>query len=156
MPSRRDAIRMSAQEQRAYLESRRRIVLVTIGADGMPHPVPMNYGLDSAGRVLITSFAKSQKVLNLRRDPRATLLVESGESYAELKAAILWCAAEIIEDPDAVREGMGRIRAGDSMAASLSPEMAEQVRGSIAKRVLLRFTPLRDASWDHGKLGGFY
>lgn len=156
MPSRRDAIRMSADELRAYLEGQRRIVLVTIGADGMPHPVPMNYGVDEAGRVLITSFAKSQKVLNLRRDPRATLLVESGEAYAELKAAILWCSAEIVEDPQAIREGMNRIRADGGMTVSLSPEMDVQVRASIAKRVLLRFTPLRETSWDHGKIEGFY
>ena len=57
MPSRREQIAMTPEEVRAYLEGQRRIVLVTIGADGMPHAVPMNYGLDDAGRVLITAFA---------------------------------------------------------------------------------------------------
>lgn len=156
MPSRRDAIRMSAQEERVYLEGQRRIILVTIGPDGMPHPVPMNYGLDAEGRVLITSFRKSQKVKNLQRDPRATLLVESGTAYVELKAAILWCDVELIEDPEAIRAGMNRIRADEAMAVSLSETMDEQVRASLAKRVLLRFTPVRRTSWDHAKLEGFY
>jgi hypothetical protein len=156
MPSRRALIRMKPDELRAYLASQRRIILVTIGQDGMPHPVPMNYGIDEAGRVLITSFRKSQKVKNLERDPRATLLVESGNAYAELKAAILWCAVEIVDDPGRVREGMRLIRAETAMASSLSSGMDGQVRSSIAKRVLLRFTPFRQTSWDHGKLGAFY
>lgn len=156
MPSRRELIRMTTQEVHAYLEGQRRIVLVTIGPDGMPHPVPMNYGIDAEGRVLITSFHKSQKVKNLRRDPRATLLIESGTVYAELKAAILWCDAELIEDPERIREGMGQIRAEDAMAASLNTGMDEQVRASIAKRILLRFTSFRQTSWDHAKLGAFY
>lgn len=147
---------MTAEEERAYLESQRRIILVTIGADGMPHPVPMNYGIDAEGRVLITSFRKGQKVRNLERDPRATLLVESGTAYAELKAAILWCKAELIEDPERIREGMRQIRAEAAMESSLSEAMDEQVRASLAKRVLLRFTPLRRTSWDHAKLAGFY
>lgn len=147
---------MSAEEERAYLEGQRRIILVTIGPDGMPHPVPMNYGVDAEGRVLITSFRKSQKVKNLERDPRATLLVESGTAYVELKAAILWCSVELITEPDAIRDGMRQIRADAVMESSLSEAMDEQVRASLAKRVLLRFTPLRRTSWDHAKLEGFY
>jgi nitroimidazol reductase NimA-like FMN-containing flavoprotein (pyridoxamine 5'-phosphate oxidase superfamily) len=86
MPSRRDNIRMSDEEIRAYLKDHSRIILVTNGPDGLPHPVPMNYGLDDQDRILITSFRKSQKVRNLERDPRASLLVESGETYADLKS----------------------------------------------------------------------
>ena len=156
MPSRRDAIRMTPAEIRAYLGEAIRIILVTIGADGMPHPVPMNYGLDEDGRILITSFARSQKVRNLERDPRASLLVESGDSYDSLKAVIAFADAEIVRDADAVRAGMNRIRAPGVMAQSLSDAMSEQVRASIAKRVLLRFTPFRHVSWDHGKIAGLY
>ena len=89
MPSRRDAIRMADGELAAYLAEQRRIILVTIGPDGRPHPMPMNYGVDETGRVIILTFAKSQKVKNLMRDPRATLLVESGTAYRELKSAVL-------------------------------------------------------------------
>jgi PPOX class probable F420-dependent enzyme len=156
MPSRRDLIRMTPDEVRAYLSAQRRIILVTIGPEGLPHPVPMNYGLDDEGRVLITSFRKSQKVKNLERDPRATLLVESGDTYADLKSVMAYCDAEIVSDPEAIAAGMARINADEQLAGSLSAEMGDQVRASIAKRVLLRFTPFRVVSWDHGKLGTFY
>lgn len=156
MPSRREQISMTPAEVRAYLEAQRRIVVVTNGADGLPHPVPMNYGVDDQGRILITTFRKSQKVQNLQRDPRATLLVESGVAYRELKSVMLYCNAEIIDDPTLVPELMRTVRAGDTMTASITPPMDEQVRASIAKRVIVRFTPFRTISWDHSKLGEFY
>lgn len=156
MPSRRETIRMTPDEVHAYLLGQRRIILVTIGHDGMPHPVPMNYGIDEDGRILITSFAKSQKVRNLERDPRATLLVESGETYQQLKAVIAYADAEIVREPDEVAQAMGHVQATGDLAASIGPGMSEQVRASIAKRVVLRFTPYRFVSWDHEKLGAFY
>lgn len=156
MPSRRELIRMTPEEVRAYLLSQRRIILVTNGPDGMPHPVPMNFGLDEEGRILITSFRKAQKVTNLERDPRATLLVESGEIYAELKSVMAYANAEIVTDPNEIAAGMARINADAKLSGSISGGMSEQVRASIAKRVLLRFTPFRTVSWDHGKLGAFY
>ena len=156
MPSRREQIRMTPEEVRTYLLAQRRIILVTNGPDGMPHPVPMNYGLDDAGRILITSFRKAQKVANLQRDPRATLLVESGETYAELKSVMAYADAEIVTDPEAIAAGMARINADAQLSGSISGAMSDQVRASIAKRVLLRFTPFRTVSWDHGKLGTFY
>jgi PPOX class probable F420-dependent enzyme len=156
VPARRDLIRMTPEEVQAYLGGQRRIVAVTIGADGMPHPMPMNYGLDDAGRVIMSTFRKSQKVKNLERDPRATLLVESGEEYGDLKAAILFADVEIIDDPAEVRALMNLMKAGDALAGSMDEGRSEQVRASIAKRVVLRFTPFRTISWDHGKLGGFY
>ena len=156
MASRREIIRMTPDEIRSYLEGQGRIILVTIGPDGMPHPVPMNYGMDGEGRIIITSFRKSQKVLNLRRDPRATLLVESGDTYRELKSVIAYANAEIIEDPDTIVELMRLVSADRELADSIDTGMSEQVRASIAKRVVLRFTPYRQISWDHAKLSGFY
>lgn len=156
MPSRRETIRMSATEVDAYLRQRSRVILVTIGEDGMPHPVPMNYGLDGAGRFILTSFRKSRKVANLRRDPRATLLVESGNTYAELKAVIAWCSAEVIEDVDEVARLMRLVRAEASLSTSISDGMSEQVRASLGKRAVLRFTPNHYASWDHARLGALY
>jgi nitroimidazol reductase NimA-like FMN-containing flavoprotein (pyridoxamine 5'-phosphate oxidase superfamily) len=156
MPSRRDLIRMSDEEVRAYLASQRRIILVTNGADGMPHPLPMNFGMDGDGRFLISSFRKTQKVRNLERDPRATLLVESGETYQELKSVVAWCNVEIIDDPAQVRALMSVMRDGEPLTAMMSEQAAEQVEASIAKRVILRFTPYRLISWDHAKLGDRY
>ena len=156
MPSRRELIRMTEAEIADYLAEQGRIIVVTNGPGGMPHPVPMNYGLDDEGRVLITSFAKAQKVRNLERDPRATLLVESGERYQDLKSVIAYSDAEIIREPDQIASLMGRISADNDLAGSLTGEMSEQVRASIAKRVLIRFTPYRYVSWDQTKLGKYY
>jgi nitroimidazol reductase NimA-like FMN-containing flavoprotein (pyridoxamine 5'-phosphate oxidase superfamily) len=122
----------------------------------MPHAVPMNYGLDEEGRIIMTSFRKSQKVRNLERDPRATLLVESGEAYAALKSVMAYCRAEIVSDRRALAAGMARINAAEQLAGSLSAKMGEQVRVSLEKRVLLRFTPFRVIAWDHAKLGDVY
>lgn len=156
MPSRRELIRMTAQEVDAYLRERTRIIIVTNGPDGLPHPVPMNYGIDAAGRIIITTFRKSQKVRNIERDPRATLLVESGETYLDLKSAILYCDVEILTDPDEIARNMVLVRADEQLSGSLSAEMGDQVKASMAKRAILRFTPFRTVSWDHGKLGEFY
>jgi nitroimidazol reductase NimA-like FMN-containing flavoprotein (pyridoxamine 5'-phosphate oxidase superfamily) len=156
MPSRRETIRMGPVEVQDYLLGHSRIILVTNGSDGLPHPVPMNYGLDEEGHILISSFRKSQKVRNLERDPRAALLVESGETYADLKSVIAYADAEIIGDAEMVASLMRNIRADGALAGSMTTGMSEQIRASIAKRVVLRFTPFRHVSWDHTKLSGYY
>jgi nitroimidazol reductase NimA-like FMN-containing flavoprotein (pyridoxamine 5'-phosphate oxidase superfamily) len=156
MPSRREQIRMTPAEMRAYLEEQRRIIVVSNGANGLPHAVPMNYGLDDLGRILITTFRKSQKVRNLERDPRATLLVESGTAYRELKSVIAYCKAEIIDEPALIPELMRLIRAEETMAAGLTQPVAQQVRSSIPKRVVVKFSPFHMVSWDHAKLGSLY
>jgi nitroimidazol reductase NimA-like FMN-containing flavoprotein (pyridoxamine 5'-phosphate oxidase superfamily) len=156
MPSRREQVSMTPGEVRAYLEEQRRIIVVTNGAHGLPHAVPMNYGLDNEGRILITTFRKSQKIRNLERDPRATLLVESGKVYSQLKSVIAYCNAEIIGDPAIVPDLMRLVRAEEALGASLSKPMSQQVRASIPKRVIVRFSPFRTVSWDHAKLGEYY
>jgi nitroimidazol reductase NimA-like FMN-containing flavoprotein (pyridoxamine 5'-phosphate oxidase superfamily) len=156
MPSRRDLIRMTPQEVATYLAEQRRIIIVSNGPHGLPHPVPMNYGVDAEGRIVITSFARSQKVRNLERDPRATLLVESGGRYHELKAVILYCDAEILREPEVVRTLMGDIRADQTLTEAKTERMDEQIAASMAKRVVIRLTPFRTVSWDHAKLGAAY
>ena len=156
MPSRRELIQMTAGEIRDYLAGQSRIIVVTNGYDGLPHPVPMDFGQDEEGQIFITTFRKSQKVRNLERDPRASLLVESGETYQQLKSVIMYADAEIIFDASEVLSYMARIKAEQALASSLSSRMSDQVRTSIAKRVVVRFTPFRYVSWDHSKLDGFY
>jgi hypothetical protein len=116
----------------------------------------MEYGLDEAGRILITSFRKSQKIKNLERDPRATLLVESGASYAHLKGVMLNADAEIITATQDVARLLKLISVTKTLAASMSPSMAAQVRSALTKRAVVRFTPFHYVTWDHGKLDGFY
>ena len=156
MPSRRDLIRMTPAEVLAYFHEQRRIIVVSIGADGMPHPGPMNYGVDDEGRVVTATVAKSQKVKNLERDPRGTLLVESGDTYAAMRAVIAWCDAEIIRDPTEIQACRAFLRTASSEAIEPDSPRADQITASWAKRVIVRFTPYRTASWDHAKLGQFY
>ena len=156
MNARRDRVSMTPEGMAAYLAGQCRVVLVTNGADGWPHPVPMHYGLDGEGRFLLTTFARSQKVRNLERDPRATLLIDSGETYAELKGVIVKGEVEILRDPDDIARLMPLVRAPGSIADSMTGAMTAQVRESLAKRAILRLTPRSFASWDHSRLGGRY
>ena len=147
---------MTPGEIRAYLKEQQRMIVVTNGVNGLPHAVPMHYGLDDQDRILITTFRKSQKVKNLERDPRATVLVESGTRYSQLKSVMAYCNAEIIDDVALVSELMRMIRTETAMSASLTQPMGEQVQASLAKRVVVRLSPFHIVSWDHGKLGEFY
>lgn len=156
MPSRREAIELSPSEVRDYLKEQKRIILVTNGANGLPHPMPMNYGMDDKGRVVMTSFGKAQKVRNIERDPRASLLVESGEGYSDLKSVLLYCDVEIVSGAEAVAQAMGLIQGSSSLSQDFSSDMSDQARASYAKRVVLRFTAFQTISWDHSKLGGNY
>lgn len=157
MPSRRDQIEMSPDEILAYLRSQMRLILVSNGPDGYPHPMPMNFIIDEEARYVIVTFRKSQKVTNLQRDPKASLLVESGLAYGELKSVLAYAEAEIVDDLELVLDVMARIAAKEAgLDVASLPELREQARHSAAKRVVIRFRPERTLSWDHSKLGGRY
>jgi PPOX class probable F420-dependent enzyme len=153
MPSRREQIRMSDDELRAFLEEERVMVCATLGPKGRPHLMPLWFvadGMELRG----WTYAKSQKAKNLERDPRATLQIESGVEYAELRGAMLECDVEMERHPEKVAsyglELFARFGAGNS------EEVEEMVRSQAPKRVGLRFTPTRIVTWDHRKLGGTY
>ncbi len=154
MPSRRDLIRMSDAESLEYLRSQCKAVLGTIGKDGMPHMVTLYYGVDPEGRIVISSFAKAQKVVNVERDPRATISVESGEFYHEIKSVMAQCDAEIIREFEPMRAAMQYIRSANGRPHSEGAQ--EQITASYTKRVVIRLTPRRYISWDHSKLGDKY
>ena len=154
MPSRRDLIRMSDAESLDYLRGECKCVLGTIGKDGMPHLVTVHYGVDPEGRIVISSFAKAQKVINAVRDPRATISVETGANYTAIKSVMAQCAVEIVRDFEPMRAAMQHIRSAGNTPHG--EEAQAQIRASYAKRVVLRLTPVRFISWDHSRLGGKY
>jgi PPOX class probable F420-dependent enzyme len=153
--SRRGQIKLSEDEQRELLESERVLVVSSLGARGWPHSMPLWYVL-RGGEIWIYTYAKSQKVKNLERDPRATLLVETGHEYGELRGIQIEAEAEIHRDPELVFEVAKELTIRYSGAASLAADAAEALRGQAGKRVAVRFQPKRIASWDHRKLGGTY
>tara|TARA_B100001146_G_scaffold207161_1_gene202366 strand:+ start:6909 stop:7394 length:486 start_codon:yes stop_codon:yes gene_type:complete len=157
MPSRRELIELTEAEILDYLTSQKTLIIVSNGRDGYPHPMPMWFYRDDDGCLYCTTFGKSQKVYNWRRDPKATLLVESGEEYAELKGAVIYATAEVIDDPDVIQETLVNINSG---GRALSDEQRITLREAISttaqKRVVLKFTPIRYVTWDHAKLEGQY
>jgi PPOX class probable F420-dependent enzyme len=150
--SRRDLIRMSADEVDAFLHGRHSMALATIGADGQPHLTAMWYGFFE-GAPAVWTYGKSQKVVNLRRDPRITALVESGDTYDALKGVELQGTARILDDP-AVVQAVGRSVSDRYSGEVEVPDEALQVMG--AKRVAIVIDVARTVSWDHSKLGGTY
>jgi PPOX class probable F420-dependent enzyme len=153
--SRRDQIKLSEDEQRELLESGRVVVVSSNGARGWPHSMPLWYVLRAA-EIWIYTYAKSQKVRNLERDPRATLLVETGHTYGELRGVQIEAEAEIHRDLEPVYEVGKELTLRYSGAASLEAHAAEALKAQARKRVAVRFEPKRIASWDHRKLGGTY
>jgi PPOX class probable F420-dependent enzyme len=150
--SRRDQIRMSDDEVAEFLAAGRSMTLATLGPDGRPHLTAMWYGMRD-GHVVFWSYARAQKIVNLRRDPRLSILVEEGVAYGELRGVSLTGTAEILEDPEEVL-AVGRLLLGRH---SDSGEAAAQAAAATApKRVAVRIDPERVASWDHSKLAGGY
>lgn len=153
MPSRRDLIRMTGEEVDAFLAGRRSMSVATIGPGGAVHLVAMWYGfLD--GAPAFWTYARSQKVRNLERDPRCTCLVEAGESYGELQGVELVGRGEVLADRDAV------LAVGRSVWERYTGPWDEAAAGAVeavgAKRVAVRVRVDRVVSWDHRKLGGIY
>ncbi len=154
--SRRDQIELLEEELRELLEEERIAVVSSIGPRGWPHSMPMWF-VPRQGEVWVWTYAKSQKVRNLERDPRATVLVETGHDYGELRGAMIEAEAQIHRDPETVlafaeeltlryAEGISSV-GGDAKAA---------LEAQAPKRVAIHFKPLRTATWDHRKLGGGY
>jgi PPOX class probable F420-dependent enzyme len=154
--SRRDQITLSEEEQAELLDEERVVVVSSIGPRGWPHSMPMWFTVRD-GEIWTWTYAKSQKVKNLERDPRATLLVETGEEYVELRGIQIEAEAEIIRDPDEVLQ-FGKdltIRYSEGID-SIEGDAALAMQKQAAKRVAIRFAARRVASWDHRKLGGTY
>jgi PPOX class probable F420-dependent enzyme len=153
MASRRDAIKMTDEEIRAFLEAGRDLQVASINADGTPHLVTMWYGMQD-GEIAFWTYAKSQKIVNLRRDPRLSVVVATGDRYEQLKGVSIIGRAEIVDDPDEVH------RYGELVYERYWGPLDDTVRGGVramgAKRVVIRVKPEKTLSWDHSKLGGAY
>jgi len=150
--SRRDQIRMSPDEVRAFLEAERTVTCATNGRDGFPHLMPLWYVLRD-DRLWAWTYAKSQKTRNLERDARATLQVETGLDYAELRGVMLRCDVTIHRDVEVVTDF-----AMDLVARYLGGggDARDSFRKQAPKRVALEFVERDRVTWDHRKLGGTY
>jgi PPOX class probable F420-dependent enzyme len=148
---------MSDDELRGFVAEEKIMTVATLGPNGRPHLMPLWY-VPREGDLIAWTFAKSQKARNLERDPRATLQIEDGVEYHELRGVMFECEVEIDRDADKVAAvGMAIFeRYAPRDTGDLPPEVREMVRKQAPKRIAMRFRPTRAVTWDHRKLGGTY
>ena len=145
---------MTPDEMTTFLDVGRDLQVASINADGTPHLVTMWYVRDGDDLCFWT-YAKSQKVVNVRRDPRVTVLVATGDVYEELRGVSVNGTATVVDDLDAV------LAFGEQVYEKYwgpidSDLVREGVRTMGAKRVVIHVSPVKITSWDHSKLAGVY
>jgi PPOX class probable F420-dependent enzyme len=152
MAKARDLVRMTEAEVAAFLDQAHSLQVATIGSDGAPHLTTVWFAVKD-GRILFETYEKSQKVLNLRRDPRIAVLAEDGTTYEELRGVSINGLAEIVDDQPRRGDLMQFLLRGHfpgltgEQLRTMSERMAE-------KRIVVAVTPRKVMSWDHARLGG--
>jgi PPOX class probable F420-dependent enzyme len=151
---------MAGDELEHYLAETKTLVLATTGRDNRPHLTALWYVIRDTEPWIFT-YAGSQKVKNLERIPQATLMVESGTKYAQLRGAVLYADATIHRDPELVQEVGEQLflrydSSGQDGRSGLDEATREAIRTRALKRVAIQFAPTRVVSWDHSKLGRGY
>jgi PPOX class probable F420-dependent enzyme len=147
----RPQIQLTPGEQAAFFRERRKAAFATIDKDGFPHVVAMNY-FARDGAFYMTSYGKAQKVVNVRRNPKVALMVETGDAYAELRGVMIRGRCEILEGEDAVKAAFETRAEAQANPSPVQPG----AQASAPKRVVLKIVPDKVISWDHRKLGGKY
>lgn len=153
MAKARDAIAMDRAERNALYAECRSLQVATLGKDGAPHLTTVWFLVDAEESFLFETYGKSQKVVNMQRDPRVALLCEAGTDYAELRGVSVQGRAEVVEDNPERTALMRRLvdhhfpGQDDATLDAMAAQMAQ-------KRVVVRVRPDRVMSWDHRKLGG--
>ncbi|MDQ3106603.1 MAG: pyridoxamine 5'-phosphate oxidase family protein [Actinomycetota bacterium] len=152
--SRRDQIRMTVEERDDFLRGRHTMNVATVGSDGRIHLVAMWYGFIADGQLAFWTYGKSQKIVNLERDPRLTCLVESGQSYDQLRGVELVGHGVLTRDRDVVQA------IGESVWERYTGPVDDGAREAIsavgAKRVGVIIEVDKMVDWDHTKLAGAY
>lgn len=153
MSSKRSLIQMSEDEITEFLNGRHVLNVSTLGLSGWPHMVALWYGFYDS-KIAFWTYGKSQKIANLRRDPRISALIESGDFYHELKGIEFECYGVIEKDGDVVRS-VGRSVFDRYLLGSNTIDL-ETFMSTAPKRVVVLLDPLKIVSWDHSKLGSSY
>ncbi|HYB98667.1 MAG TPA: pyridoxamine 5'-phosphate oxidase family protein [Candidatus Limnocylindrales bacterium] len=150
MPNVRAAIKLSDEEQRQFFETAKTVIMATHNHDGYPHLVPMWFSMID-GLVSMHTYKTSQKVLNIQRDPRGSILIEDGTEYDKLRGVFIRGRFELIDD----QELCYRIAVASARKYNgLDEETAgPALRHYIRKRIALVFHPEKTSSWDHRKIG---
>jgi nitroimidazol reductase NimA-like FMN-containing flavoprotein (pyridoxamine 5'-phosphate oxidase superfamily) len=120
--------------------------------------MPMWFVADDDLAISMATFRGTQKIVNLQRDPRVSLLVESGREYSELKGVVIYGTAELSEDTDAIIATLVAASQKETREtdAETRAAMTKGMKQSASKRILIRVKPNRIVSWDHSKLQSTY
>ena len=153
--NRRAAIRMTDEEALAFLDEQRTVICATNGHDGFPHLMPLWYVV-RGGTLWAWTYAKSQKTRNLERDPRATLQVETGDAYDQLRGLMLRTEAVLHRDEPTVLGFVEELAARYAPPGADPAAMRDGFARQASKRVAIEFAEVGRVSWDHRKLGGTY
>ena len=148
----RSQVVMSDDEIASFLEQSRVATMATVGADGRPHVVAMWFGLVD-GRIYFETKAKSQKAVNLRRDPRIVVSVEAGDTYEQLRGVSIDGTTTLIDDPADDEYWAAGVSVFERYQGPYNDEMRPFVEVMMNKRIVVRVDPVRVRSWDHRKMG---
>ena len=152
MTNARSRITLSEEEQRELVEGAATLQVASIGADGRPHLVPMWFAEDDDGLLAFTTYEKSQKIINLERDPRITVLAETGTAYKEVRGLSIDGTAEVVRDPQVTARVLQLVGARQSGQPRPERDPGLEPPPAAHKRVTVRIHPERVRSWDHRKL----
>jgi hypothetical protein len=103
------------------------------------------------GAVAFETKVKAQKVVNLRRDPRLTCLVEAGDTYDQLRGVSLVGTGEIVTEPERIWE-LG-VSVFERYNAPYTEDLKPFVEAMLNKRVVVKLHVDKTVTWDHRKLG---
>ena len=151
MAKSRDRIRMSEAEIAALFAECKSLQVATLGTQGEPHLTTLWYTVHE-GKVMFETYGKSQKVMNLCRDPRIAVLCEAGEQYAELRGVSINGRAEIVDAGPHLLELM-QLLVESNHPGLVSERAAAQAAAMAEKRVVVVVHANKVVSWDHRKLG---
>ncbi len=154
VPKRRELIRMKGEEIWKFIDEQKSLHFASINRDGTPHLVTLWFAVVD-GDIVFETFTKSQKIVNLRRDPRIAVLLEDGLQYHELRGVSINGRAELHDDPEVVHPYALAVMRRNQ------PEIPEESLDKVARMMASKRTAVvvkapRIVSWDHGKLAASY
>ena len=144
---------MSPEEIRQFISEQKSLQVATLNSDGSVHLSTLWFGI-LEDQIVFETYTKSQKILNLQRDPRIAVLLEDGVEYEKLRGVTINGTAELYSEPQDVQKYASAVIARNH---GLSSDDAEQAAKALAaKRTAVVVKPEKTISWDHTKLGGTY
>jgi PPOX class probable F420-dependent enzyme len=152
MAAGRQTVQLDDAEIAEFLASHMKVQIGTLDAEGGPHLTTLYYVLDDEGRIAFWTYGASQKIVNLRRDPRIACLVEDGNEYFDLRGVSIRGRARLVEDFEGIKAIGRKVVTVMAGGVDVGAEGEAIVEAQARKRVGVIVEPVKVASWDHSKL----